>query len=290
MGKQDGKPVIYLHGGPGAGCEPDAAKFFDPSVYRIVLMSQRGSGKSRPHAELKENTTWDLVEDLERLRKYLGIDKWMVFGGSWGSTLSLCYAIKHPEVVKSLILRGIFTLRRKELLWFYQEGASFIFPDAYDKYVEPIPQGERDDLIGAYYRKLTGGDEEEMVRCARAWSTWEMSTCKLLQDPAKVKEKMESDDGRWAVAFARIECHFFVHGGWFDYDGWIMDNLDKIRHIPATVVHGRYDVVCPAKNAWDLHKRWPEAELHIIGNAGHSATEADIEAKLVEAADRYKEL
>lgn len=289
-GKQDGNPVIFIHGGPGGGCQPECAKYFDPAVYRIILLDQRGSGKSTPHAELKENTTWHLVEDIEKLRKHLKIDKWVVFGGSWGSTLSLTYAIKYPDVVKALILRGIFLLRRFELLWFYQEGASNLYPDVWEDYIAPIPPVERGDLMSAYYRRLTGDDEEEMVRCAQAWTKWEMSTAKLYHDPSVVKSRLEAENGKWPVAFARIECHYFVHGGWFESDGWILDNVDKIRHIPTTIVHGRYDLVCPPRNAWELKKALPDAQFCFVDGAGHSATEPGSQKRLIQATEEYKHL
>lgn len=286
-GNKNGKPVLFLHGGPGGGTSPSDRRYFDPAVYRIVLMDQRGAGKSKPPAELKDNTTWHLVSDIEKLREHLSIDKWVVFGGSWGSTLSLVYAETHPDRVKALILRGIFTLRRSEIIWYYQDGASHIFPDHFDKYVEPIPKAERHDIVGAYYRRLTGPDEAERLKCARHWSLWEMATSRLFIDHNLLKR---ADSDIWALQFARIECHYFVHGGFFETDSHILDNVDKIRHIPATIVQGRYDVVCPAQTAWDLHKQWPEAEFYFVRDAGHSAREMGIKSVLVHAADKYKEL
>ncbi|KAK3105023.1 hypothetical protein FSP39_015399 [Pinctada imbricata] len=229
-GKPDGKPVIFVHGGPGGGTSPRDRRFYDPAVYRIILFDQRGAGKSQPSAELKENTTWDLVEDMEKLRRHLDIKKWLVFGGSWGSTLALAYAQTHPEKVKALVLRGIFTLRRRELLWFYQDGASLIYPDQWEGYVKPIPEVERGDIMSAYHRRLTSEDEETRLEAAKAWSTWEMSTSRLVMDEDMLK-RTESDI--WALSFARIESHYFVHGGFFDSDSQLLDNVDKIRHIPV---------------------------------------------------------
>lgn len=286
-GNKTGKPVIFLHGGPGGGTSPRDRTFFDPAVYRIVLMDQRGAGKSTPAAELRENTTWHLVADIEKLRNHLGVDKWVVFGGSWGSTLSLAYAETHPDRVKALILRGIFTLRRRELIWFYQDGASIIFPDAWEGYLKPIPEVERFDLISAYYRKLTSDDETIRTEAAKAWSKWEMTTSRLFVDPEYI---VRAEADTWALQFARIECHYFVHGGFMEFDGQLLKNVDKIRHIPTTIVQGRYDLVCPMDTAWELHKAFPEAEFHIIPDAGHSNKEPGTQAKLVEACDKYKHL
>ncbi|XP_077978391.1 putative proline iminopeptidase [Glandiceps talaboti] len=286
-GNPSGKPVVFLHGGPGSGVTVHDRRFFDPKVYRIILFDQRGAGRSTPPAELKNNTTWHLVEDIEKIRQHLGIDKWVVFGGSWGSTLALSYAETHPDNVKALILRGIFTLRRKELLWFYQEGASHLFPDLWEQYVAPIPEVERHDFMSAYYRRLTGDDDEKKLECARSWSAWECGTAKLLIDESHIQK---ADEDKWAIQFASIECHYFVHGGWFKYDDQLIQEVDKLRHIPATIVQGRYDVVCPARTAWDLHKKWPEAEFHMVPIAGHASREPDTAALLVQAADKYKSL
>jgi len=284
-GKKDGKPVIFVHGGPGGGTSDSDKVYFDPEVYRIILFDQRGCGKSVPHACLEDNHTSALVEDMEKLRKHLNVDRWVVFGGSWGSTLSLAYALEHKSVVKALILRGIFTLRRDELTWFYQNGASFIFPDIWETFLEPIPEVERGDLISAYYRRLTGKNEEEKLKCAAAWSTWETSTSKLLYD----KEYAEKAcDPEWALAFARIECHYFVNGGFFKTSQHIIENASKLNGIPGVIIQGRYDVVCPTKSAWELKKGWTDAELTIIGNAGHSASEKTIQTKLVDACDKFK--
>ncbi|KAJ3208254.1 hypothetical protein HDU67_006929 [Dinochytrium kinnereticum] len=286
-GNPEGNPVVYVHGGPGGGCSASDRYYFDPAVYRIVIFDQRGAGKSTPPAELKENDTWALVEDIEKLRKFLKIEKWVVFGGSWGSTLALTYAIKHAERVKALILRGIFTLRKSEIDWFYQNGASHIFPDAWDGYLAPIPESERGDMIAAYYKRLTGESEDERKACGKAWSKWEMMTSKLFVDENMIA-KAENDI--WADQFARIECHYFVNKGFFESDSWILDNVDKIRHIPGIIVQGRYDVVCPATTAWELHKRWPEAKLHIVSDAGHSAKETGITKRLVMAAEEFKNM
>ncbi|KAJ3090700.1 hypothetical protein HK102_002922 [Quaeritorhiza haematococci] len=286
-GNPKGNPVLYVHGGPGGGTSPDDRRYFDPSAYRIVLFDQRGCGKSTPSSELEENDTWSLVEDIEKLRMHLNIDKWVIFGGSWGSTLALAYAETHPTRVKALVLRGIFTLRPTELKWFYQEGASFLFPDYWEDYLAQIPEEERGDLISAYYKRLTSTDEAERMRCARAWSRWECATSKLYVDPAMIA-KAENDT--WALAFARIECHYFINGGFFKSPTQILDDIDKIKHIPAVIVQGRYDVVCPMYTAWDLHKRWPEAEFHVVHDAGHSAKEKGITARLVEATDKFKNI
>lgn len=284
-GNPEGRPVVFIHGGPGGGAGEAYRRFFDPEAYRIVLFDQRGCKRSTPYASLRDNTTWHLVADIERLRARLGIDRWQVFGGSWGSTLGLSYAQQHPERVSELVLRGIFMLRRKELLWFYQEGASQIFPDAWEKFLEPIPEVERGDLMSAYYRQLTSDDEAVRVRAARAWSVWEGTTSHLYQDPDRIAETGADD---FAVAFARIECHYFVHGGFFETEDQLLCGVDRIRHIPAVIVQGRYDVVCPARSAWDLHRRWPESELVIVEDAGHSAFEPGIQSELIKATDRFR--
>lgn len=279
-----GKPVVFIHGGPGGGVDASMRRYFDPKVWRVILFDQRGCGKSTPFSELKDNTTWDLVSDIEKIRTELKIEKWAVFGGSWGSTLALAYAISYPEKVNALILRGIFLLREKEIRWFYQEGASYIFPDAWDKYLEPIPEDERHDLVNAFYKRLTSPDKEVRSKAAKAWSVWEGSTSKLYTDPRFV-ERFAGDE--FADAFARIECHYFVNKGFFKEDGWLLKNIDKIRHIPAWIVQGRYDVVCPATSAWELHQAWPESKLFIIHDAGHSASEPGIKSKLIEATDYF---
>ncbi len=286
-GNKNGKPVIFLHGGPGGGVDPKYRRYFDPEKWRIIMFDQRGCGKSTPFAELKENTTWDLVSDIEKIRNHLSIDKWVVFGGSWGSTLSLAYSQTYPDSCKGLILRGIFLVRKKELDWFYQEGASNIFPDRWESFLEPIPVEKRDNLMQAYYEILTGEDHSKKIEAAKAWSTWEGSTVRLLQD-----ENFISDfsDDKFAEAFARIECHYFMNNCWFDSDNHLIENMHKIRHIPGVIIHGRYDIVCPVIQAWDLHKAWPEADLHIIPDAGHSIFEEGIKNKILEYTDRFSNL
>lgn len=283
-GNPAGKPVVILHGGPGAGCGAKMRCFHDPAKYRIVLFDQRGAGRSTPHADLVDNTTWHLVADIEQLRVHLGIERWQVFGGSWGSTLALAYAETHPTRVTELVLRGIFMLRRWELEWFYQEGASRLFPDAWESYLSTIPAVERHDLISAYHRRLTHADPDVRLAAARAWSVWEAATSFLYQDPAFMHSHEED---AFALAFARIECHYFVNGGFFEVEDQLLRDVSKIRDIPATIVHGRYDVVCPVANAWDLHRAWPEADLRIIADAGHSGFEAGITDALINATDRY---
>ncbi len=283
-GNPEGRPVVFLHGGPGGGCQASYRRYFDPKKWRIILFDQRGCGRSTPFAELKENTTWDLVEDIEKLRNHLGIDKWAVFGGSWGSTLSLAYAITHPEKVDSLFLRGIFMLREKEINWFYQDGASYIYPDAWEHYLAPIPEKERGNLVEAFYKRLTDEDPKVRSEAARAWSVWEGSTSKLIQDENMMDH---FGDDHFAEAFARIECHYFTNKGFFECDDFLLKNVSKIRNIPAIIVQGRYDVVCPATSAWDLHKAWPEAEFHLVADAGHSLSEEGITKILVDATDRY---
>jgi proline iminopeptidase len=285
-GNPEGLPVVFLHGGPGGGTIPVYRQFFDPASYRIVLFDQRGSGRSTPHANLEENTTWDLVADIERLREHLGVERWVVFGGSWGSTLALAYAQTHPERARALVLRGIFLCRRKEIRWFYQEGASAIFPDVWEEYVKVIPEGERGDLLSAYHRRLTSDDEAVRLEAARAWSIWEGATSKLFPDPALIEHFGEP---HMALALARIECHYFMNHAFFDTDNHLIENVGKIRHIPSVIVQGRYDVVCPMMSAWELHRAWPEADLQIIADAGHSATEPGITGALVEATDRFRE-
>ena len=286
-GNPNGKPVVFLHGGPGGGLVEDYRRYFNPDKYRIVLFDQRGSGNSTPNACLEENTTWDLVADIERLREHFGIARWQVFGGSWGSTLALAYAQKHPAQVTELVLRGIFLCRKKEIDWFYQEGTSWIFPDVWEQYLNVIPEAERDDLVAAYYRRLVSDDLQERVTAASAWSIWEGSTSKLLLDPNAVEKY---GDPGFALAFARIECHYFTNNAFFDSDNYLIEHVDAIRHIPTVIVQGRYDVVCPIRSAWDLHRAWPESELHIIPDAGHSITEPGIIDALVSATDRFAEL
>ncbi|PWT94854.1 MAG: prolyl aminopeptidase [Blastocatellia bacterium] len=286
-GNPNGKPVVFLHGGPGAGLIPDYRRFFDPKTYRVILFDQRGAGRSRPHASLDDNTTWHLVADIERIREHFGVDKWLVFGGSWGSTLALAYAESHPERVRALVLRGIFLCRPKEISWFYEDshGASAIFPDTWEEYVKIIPEAERDDMIRAYYRRLTSDDHDVRLTAARAWSIWEASALKLLPDQKVIDEFSEPE---MATALARIECHYFVNNCFFETDNYLLEQVDRIRHIPAVIVHGRYDVVCPFMSAWDLHKVWPEATLKIIPDAGHAATEPGIADALIQATDSFR--
>ncbi|MEO0541184.1 MAG: prolyl aminopeptidase [Cyanobacteria bacterium P01_A01_bin.105] len=283
-GNPDGKPVVFLHGGPGGGTVPMYRQFFDPLRWRIILFDQRGCGQSTPPAELVDNTTWHLVADIETLRAHLNVSEWDVFGGSWGSTLALAYAQTHPSRCTGLILRGIFMLRPKEIRWFYQEGASYIFPDAWEHYLAPIPPEERGDLVGAYYRRLTSEDATMRQAAAKAWSIWEASTSKLVQDPDLI-HKFSGD--AFAAAFARIECHYFTNGGFFDSADQLLQNVDQIRHLPGVIVQGRYDVVCPMTSAWELHRAWPEARLIVVPEAGHSATEPGITSALVAATDRF---
>jgi proline iminopeptidase len=285
-GQPRGKPAVFLHGGPGGGTAPDMRRFFDPQRYRIVLFDQRGCGASRPHAELRENTTWDLVSDIERLRIHLGIERWLVFGGSWGSTLALAYAQRHPERVTELVLRGIFLLRRSELAWFYQDplGAGSIFPDLWERFVAPIPQSERVDMMQAYYRRLTSADTPTRIAAARAWSSWEGATSFLRMNPLYVAK---FEDPAYASAFARIEAHYFVHRGFLEHDDQLLRDVARIRSVPAVIVQGRYDIVCPLRSAWDLHRAWPAAQLRIVPDAGHSAFEDGIARELVAATDRF---
>lgn len=286
-GNPQGKPVIFLHGGPGGGSLPVYRQYFDPAQWRIVLFDQRGCGQSQPHAELRENTTWDLVQDIERLRSHLGIEQWVVFGGSWGSTLALAYSQTHPERCLGLILRGIFLLRQKEIRWFYQEGASYLFPDAWEHYLQPIPPEERGDLLSAYYQRLTSADPAICQEAARAWSVWEASTSKLFQDP-DLMDRFGEDE--FAIAFARIECHYFMNRGFFDAEDQLLRGVERIRHVPGVIVQGRYDVVCPMISAWELHQAWPEAEFLVIPDAGHSMTEPGIQQALLAATDRFAHL
>lgn len=283
-GNPHGKPTLIVHGGPGGGCNPTMRRYHDPRHYRIILFDQRGSGQSTPYAGLEANTTWDLVADMERLRVHLGIDRWQLFGGSWGSTLSLAYAETHPDRVMELVLRGIFTLRKSELDWFYQEGCSWIFPDAFESYLEAIPPEERGDMIAAYYKRLTSDDQEVRTRAARAWSVWEGTTLSLLEDPARVRR---FDDPHYALAFARIECHYFINEGFFDRDGQLLEDAYKLKGIPGVIVHGRYDIVTPVKNAWDLAKVWPDGDLRIVPDAGHAMTEPGIVHELISATRRF---
>ena len=285
-GNPRGKPVVFLHGGPGAGTDGAMRRFFNPRRYRIVLFDQRGCGKSRPHASLVANTTWDLVEEIERLREHLQIRRWQVFGGSWGSTLALAYAQSYPQRVTELVLRGIFLLRRSELEWFYQDelGAAALFPDLWEQYVAEIPPRERGNMMRAYYRRLTSRSARTRARAAYAWSVWEGATSYLQSKERDLAKFSEPDI---AAAFARIECHYFVNRGFLKREDQLLRDVRKIRRIPAVIVQGRYDVVCPVRSAWDLHRAWPEADLQIIGDAGHSAFEPGNSRALVAATDRF---
>ncbi|HXZ58917.1 MAG TPA: prolyl aminopeptidase [Steroidobacteraceae bacterium] len=285
-GNPRGKPAVFLHGGPGGGTEPKMRRFFNPRKYRIVLFDQRGCGRSRPHASLIDNTTWHLVSDIEALRKHLGIARWLVFGGSWGSTLALAYAEKHPHRVTELILRGIFLARRSELSWFYQnpEGAGALFPDQWQAFIAAIPRAERRDVMRAFYKRLTSRRRKTVLRAARAWSIWEGATSHLRTDP---KELAQAGGARFAIAMARIECHYFVHRGFLRRDAQLLKDVRRIRTIPAVIVQGRYDVICPMRSAWDLHRAWPEAELRVVDDAGHSAFEHGNARELVRATDRF---
>ena len=285
VGNPKGQPVVFLHGGPGAGIGPKHRRFFDPSHYRIILFDQRGAGQSTPHAGLEQNTTWDLVRDIEKIRQQLGIKSWMVFGGSWGSTLALAYAETHPEAVSHLVLRGIFLCRAAEIEWFYQNGAHWIFPDQWENYLAAIPEGERGNLVASFYRYLTSPDPSVRLRAAQAWSGWEGSTLKLIPDRETFTDFTEALK---ALAIARIECHYFMHGAFFRSDDQLLEDAYKIRHIPTVIVHGRYDVVCPVKNAWDLHRVLPEAELRIVPDAGHAVDEPGILRELIAATERFK--
>ena len=281
VGNPDGLPALFLHGGPGAGCEPYHRRFFDPERYRVVLFDQRGAGRSTPHAELRNNTTWDLVADIEKIREHLGIERWLVFGGSWGSTLALAYAQTYPERVAALVVRGVFLCRPHEIAWFYQQGTSRLFPDYWQDFVAPIDPGERDDLLSAYYRVLTGSDELRRLAAAKAWSVWEGRTATLLPDERVASHFAQA---RVALSMARIECHYFKQDA-FLRPNQLLEDAVKLAGIPGVIVHGRYDVICPVENAWELHQAWSGSELSIIADAGHSAAEPGIRARLVEATD-----
>lgn len=283
-GNPDGKPVLMVHGGPGGGSNPTMRRYHDPDRYRIILFDQRGCGRSTPHASIEENTTWHLVADMEALRERLGVERWQLLGGSWGSTLSLAYAQTHPHRVSELILRGIFTLRRSELEWFYQEGCSWIYPDAFEDYLEPIPLAERSDMISAYHRRLTSADREVQLQAARAWSVWEGSTLSLYPDAERVRN-FAADE--YALAFARIECHYFMNRGFFERDDQLIADAGKLAAIPGVIVHGRYDVVTPLKSAWELSRAWPGADLRIAPDSGHAMTEPGIIHELVAATRRF---
>lgn len=283
VGTRGAKPAVFLHGGPGGGISPKHRRLFDPAFYDIILFDQRGCGRSTPHAELEANTTWHLVADIERLREMCGFDKWLVFGGSWGSTLALAYAERHPEHVSELVLRGVYTLTKAELAWYYQFGVSEMFPDKWERFLAPIPEGERSDLMMAYRRRLTADDKAVQLEAARAWSLWEGETITLLPEP-ETSDKFGEDD--FAIAFARIENHFFVHAGWLE-EGQLIRDAGRLKGIPGVIVHGRYDMPCPLRYAWELAKAWPDAELHIIEGAGHAYSEPGILDQLIRATDRF---
>lgn len=282
-GTRGALPAVFLHGGPGGGCGPAHRRLFDPDRYDVLLFDQRGCGRSTPHASLEANTTWDLVADMERLRAVAGFERWVVFGGSWGSTLALAYAETHPDRTLGLVLRGIFTLRRFELEWYYQRGASLLFPDKWEAFLKPIPETERGDLIAAYRRRLTGTDERARLEAAKAWSVWEGETITLLPDPAIAGQH---GGDRYALAFARIENHYFSHDGWME-EGQLIRDAGRLKAVPGVIVQGRYDVATPAVTAWDLHRAWPEAELHIVDDAGHAFSEPGILDRLIRATDGF---
>jgi len=283
-GNPDGKPAVFLHGGPGGGGSEEVRRFFNPDIYRIIVFDQRGCGRSKPHGCLENNTTWDLVSDIELLRKKLDINKWLVFGGSWGSTLSLAYAQTHPDSVSELILRGIFLLREEELKWFYQDGSSRIFPEAWQEFVDIIAEDERDDLMGAYHRIFNSDDTAKKLAAAIAWTKWEASTISLSYSPTTVDEMSNPE---FALAFALIENHYFINKGWFKTENQLIENIEIIRSIPSVIVQGRYDAVCPMKTAWELSQAWPEAEMIIAPASGHTAFEKEITHALISATDKF---
>lgn len=283
FGTKGAKPAVFLHGGPGGATSPSHRRLFDPALYDVILFDQRGCGKSTPHASIETNTTWHLVADIERLRQMIGAEKWLVFGGSWGSTLALAYAETHPERVSELVLRGIYTLTKAELDWYYQFGVSEMFPDKWERFCAPIPEDERHEMMAAYRRRLTGTDREEQLRCAVAWSSWEGETITLLPNPDYSDHFYDAD---FALAFARIENHFFVHAGWME-EGQLLRDAYKLKDIPGVIIHGRYDMPCPAKYAWQLHKAWPKADFHLIEGAGHAYLEPGILDQLIRATDRF---
>lgn len=283
-GNPNGKPALFLHGGPGGGGSEEVRRFFNPDLYRIIIFDQRGCGRSKPHGCLENNTTWHLVSDIENLREKLGIEKWLVFGGSWGSTLSLAYAQAHPKSVSELVLRGIFLLRKEELHWFYQDGASRIFPEAWSGFLEIIDEDKRDNLMSSYHEIFKSDDKERRLKAAIAWSKWEAATSSIAYKPSLVEEFSNPE---FALAFALIENHYFVNKGWFKTENQVIENIDIIRSIPAVIVQGRYDVVCPMKTAWELSEAWPEAELIVAPASGHTAFEKEITHALISATDEF---
>ena len=285
-GDPEGVPALFLHGGPGAGCEPSHRRFFDPRRYRVILFDQRGSGRSTPHAGLEHNGTWDLVADIERIREKLGIDRWLVFGGSWGSTLALAYAETHPQRVTALIVRGIFLCRPEEIHWFYQDGASWVFPDHWQAFLEPIPVRERGNLLHAYHARLTSSDPSTVLQAAKAWSIWE-GRCATLRPDLRLRNAFADD--HMALSLARIECHYFVNQAFLAPNQLVRDAA-RLREIPGVIIHGRYDLICPLRSAWELHRAWPEADFHVIADAGHAAFEPGIASALVAATNRFADL
>jgi proline iminopeptidase len=285
-GDPEGVPALFLHGGPGAGCEPSHRRFFDPRRYRVILFDQRGSGRSTPHAGLEHNGTWDLVADIERIREKLGIDRWLVFGGSWGSTLALAYAETHPQRVTALIVRGIFLCRPEEIHWFYQDGASWVFPDHWQAFLEPIPVRERGNLLHAYHARLTSSDPSTVLQAAKAWSIWE-GRCATLRPDLRLRNAFADD--HMALSLARIECHYFVNQAFLAPNQLLRDAV-RLREIPGVIIHGRYDLICPLRSAWELHRAWPEADFHVIADAGHAAFEPGIASALVAATNRFADL
>lgn len=285
-GNPNGKPAVFLHGGPGGGGSKKVRGFFNPELYRIVIFDQRGCGRSKPHGCLNNNTTWDLVEDIEKLKNKLNIKKWLVFGGSWGSTLSLAYAQTYPDSVSELILRGIFMLRKKELDWFYQDGASRVFPEAWEGFLKPISEKNHDNLMDAYYRIFKSNDDKAKMEAAIAWSRWEGSVSTLSHKPEMITSYSES---KFALAFALIENHYFINKGFLENENQLIEtkSIDKIRHIPAKIIQGRYDIVCPMETAWELSKNWPESELIVASNSGHSAFEKEITHELIKATQEF---
>lgn len=285
-GNPDGIPVVFLHGGPGASCEPSHRRYFDPEKYRIILFDQRGSGKSRPHASLEQNTTRHLIEDIEKIRQHLKVDNWVVFGGSWGSTLALAYAQAHPGHVLGLVLRGIFLCRKQDIQWFYQHGASRLFPEAWQDFIQPIPEKERGDLLAAYHKRLTSSNEIERMAAAKAWSIWEGSTATLRPNNSVLNYFSAP---HFALSIARIECHYFINNCFFN-DNQLIDEMSKIEHIPGFIVHGRYDVICPIDQALELKWHWPESQLKIIPDAGHAVSEPGITQALIESTNALAQI
>lgn len=284
-GTKGAKPVVVLHGGPGGGCSPAMRRYFDPEAYHIILFDQRGCGRSRPHASIERNTTWDLVEDIESIRRRLGIERWMVFGGSWGATLALIYAETHPKRVTELVLRGVFLMTQRELDWFYGGGAGVFWPELWEEFQRPIPEEERGDMIAAYHRRLMSGDLARQTECARVWTRWEGATATLRTDETRSAGFAAAS---YARAFARIECHYFKNKGFLAEDGQILRDAGRIRDIPGVIVQGRYDMICPPLSAFELHRAWPGSELRMVGDAGHALSEPGVTAELVSATDLYR--